>query len=183
MYMAPIAVVSRRYLAPCPVNLTIVREVLSLVDGNFAVTNGNGDVVFKVQGKVSPLRRRVLVDASGNPIVSFQKKLISAYKRWVVFRGDSSDPKDIIFSAKQGSWFTRSWTIYAGDTTTIVAQMHKEYTIQSIALGKDTFTVTVYPNVDYVFIIALVVILHEIRKEKHQLHKRKQKTRNKRESH
>ena len=45
-------------------------------------------------------------------------------------------------------------------------QMHKKYTIQSIALGKDTFAVTVYPNVDYAFIVALVVILHEINKPK-----------------
>lgn len=28
--------------------------------------------------------------------------------------------------------------------------------------GKDTFGVTVYPNVDYAFIVALVVILNEI---------------------
>ncbi|CAH1446027.1 unnamed protein product [Lactuca virosa] len=95
MYMAPIAVVSRRYLAPCPVNLTIVREVLSLVDGNFAVTNGNGDVVFKVQGKVSPLRRRVL----------------SMLLRQLV---------------------TRSWTIYAGDTTTIVAQVNPIFILTQI---------------------------------------------------
>ncbi|MTV28763.1 hypothetical protein FTX61_25795, partial [Nitriliruptoraceae bacterium ZYF776] len=109
-----------------------------------------------------------------------------------VFRGDSSDSKDIIFSAKEssliqfktsldvflgdnehgncnfkvkGSWFDRSCTIYAGDGNTIVAQMHKKHTVQSIALGKDTFAVTVYPNVDYAFIVALVVILHEINEE------------------
>lgn len=44
-------------------------------------------------------------------------------------------------------------------------QMHKKHTVQSIALGKDTFVVTVYPNVDYAFIVALIVILHEINEE------------------
>ncbi|GJZ30932.1 protein LURP-one-related 15 [Tanacetum coccineum] len=47
--------------------------------------------------------------------------------------------------------------------------MHKKHTVQSIALGKDTFAVTVYPNVDYAFIISLVVILHEINQEKNDV--------------
>nr|GEY61396.1 hypothetical protein [Tanacetum cinerariifolium] len=123
--------------------------------------------------------------------------VLSVHNRWVVYRGDSSDPKDIIFSAKQssliqfktsldvflgynekesvcdykvkGSWFDRSYTIYAGESTHVVAQMHKKHTVQSIALGKDTFVVTVYPNVDYAFIVALVVILHEINKQKNDV--------------
>ena len=45
-------------------------------------------------------------------------------------------------------------------------QMRKKHTFQSIALGKDRYDVTVYPNVDYAFIVALVVILHELNEEK-----------------
>lgn len=41
-------------------------------------------------------------------------------------------------------------------------QMHKKHTVQSILIGKDNFTVTVYPNIDYAFIVALIVILDEI---------------------
>lgn len=44
-------------------------------------------------------------------------------------------------------------------------QMHKKHTVQSVVLGKDTFTVTVYPNVDYGFITALIVILDEINED------------------
>ncbi|MFS7900356.1 putative tubby-like protein [Helianthus anomalus] len=75
-----------------------------------------------------------------------------ANETWVVFRGDSSDSKDLIFTAKQssliqlktsldvflgyndkenvcdfkvkGSWFDRSCTIYAGDGATIIAQVN-----------------------------------------------------------
>ncbi|KAK9069991.1 hypothetical protein SSX86_010389 [Deinandra increscens subsp. villosa] len=192
------AVVGPNFLAPYPVDLTIVKKLLALSDGNFAVTDVNGNVMFKVKGKHISLRdRRVLLDAAGNPILSFQKKLRTMHNRWVVFRGDSSDSKDIIFSAKQssliqfktsldvflgynekenlcdfkvkGSWFDRSCAIYAGDGTTIIAQMHKKHTAQSIMLGKDTFSVMVYPNVDYAFIVALVVILHEINEEKNDV--------------
>ncbi|GKE40058.1 protein LURP-one-related 15 [Tanacetum coccineum] len=49
------------------------------------------------------------------------------------------------------------------------AKMHKKHTLQNNALGKETFDVTVYPNVDYAFIVALVVILHEINEEKNDV--------------
>lgn len=47
-------------------------------------------------------------------------------------------------------------------------QMHKKYTVQSIAFGKDNSMVTVYPNFDYAFIVALIVILDEINQDKTQ---------------
>lgn len=43
--------------------------------------------------------------------------------------------------------------------------MHKKHSVQSVVLGKDTFSVTVYPHVDHAFIVALVVILDEINEE------------------
>lgn len=45
-------------------------------------------------------------------------------------------------------------------------QMHKKHSVKSVLLGKDTFAVTVYPNVDYAFIVALVVILEEINEDR-----------------
>ena len=44
--------------------------------------------------------------------------------------------------------------------------MHKKHIVQSIVLGKDTFEVTVYPHVDYAFIVALVVVLEEINEDR-----------------
>ncbi|KAL3617412.1 hypothetical protein CASFOL_037733 [Castilleja foliolosa] len=46
-----------------------------------------------------------------------------------------------------------------------LAQMHRNHSAQSILLGKDSFGVTVYPNVDYAFIVALVVLLKEINED------------------
>ena len=40
--------------------------------------------------------------------------------------------------------------------------MHRKHTLASTILATDSFGVTVYPNVDYAFIAALVVILDEI---------------------
>ena len=41
-------------------------------------------------------------------------------------------------------------------------QMQKQVTAGSFFLGKDKFMVTVYPNIDYAFIVALIVILDAI---------------------
>ena len=45
-------------------------------------------------------------------------------------------------------------------------QMNRKFTVSNVLLGKDTFGVTVFPHVDYVFVAALVVILDEIHRER-----------------
>ena len=45
-------------------------------------------------------------------------------------------------------------------------QMNRQFTVSNVLLGKDTFGVTVFPHVDFVFIAALVVILDEIHRER-----------------
>nr|QEE59969.1 UPF0706 protein isoform 1 [Betula platyphylla] len=112
------------------------------------------------------------------------------HSTWKVFRGDSTDSGDLLFSVKRSSLFQfkttldvflatntredvcdfkakgnfsqRSCVIYAGNSSTVVAQMHKKQSLQSVFLGKDKFMVTVNPNIDYAFIVALIVILYQI---------------------
>ncbi|KAL6002934.1 hypothetical protein ACLOJK_023156 [Asimina triloba] len=43
--------------------------------------------------------------------------------------------------------------------------MCKKYTAMNLVRGKDAFGVTVYPNVDYAFIVSLIVILDQVNKE------------------
>ncbi|KAK7395018.1 hypothetical protein VNO78_15559 [Psophocarpus tetragonolobus] len=191
MPAVPSAVVGPQFCAPYPVDLAVVKKVMTITDGNFTVTDVNANVVFKVKGSLMTLRhRRVLIDPAGNPIVTLRRKMITAHDRWQAFRGESIEAKDLIFSVKRssliqfktkldvflanntkedvcdfkvkGSWLERSCVVYAGESNNIVAQMHKKHTAQSILIGKDHFMVTVYPNIDYAFIVALIVILDEI---------------------
>jgi hypothetical protein len=41
-------------------------------------------------------------------------------------------------------------------------QMRRQISAAGVLLGKDSFSVTVSPNVNYVFVAALAVMLHEI---------------------
>ncbi|KAG1338099.1 hypothetical protein COCNU_04G004050 [Cocos nucifera] len=111
----PVVVVGPQFCAQYPVDFTVVEKALHITDGNFAVTDVNGNVAFKVKGKMFSLRdRRVLLDNAGNPILSMQQK------------------------------------------------MRRQHTLKNAMLGKDMFGVTIYPNIDYAFIIALIVILDEV---------------------
>ncbi|XP_021895206.1 protein LURP-one-related 15 [Carica papaya] len=191
----PVVVVSPQFLAPYPVDLIITKKLFKLGETNFEIADVNGKIFFTLKSKFISLRdRRVLLDASGAPLLTLQQKIITAHRRWQVFKGGSTDQKDLLFSAKKssliqlktelfvflaqntsesacdfkvkGSWLERACTIYLGDSNTIIGQMHKQHTVQSILLDKDSFAVTVYPHVDYAFIVALVIILYEINEDR-----------------
>ncbi|KAI3507307.1 hypothetical protein L1887_22249 [Cichorium endivia] len=191
----PICVVSPQFVLPHPVDLVSGKKLLTLSDGNFGLTDVNGNLMFKVKKKLLNVHgKRLLVDATGNRILTFQKKLTSARKRWQCFRGDSTDPRDHVFTAKQsnrtqfrtslevylasnrnqdvsdfhvkGNWFEKCCTVYAGESTTVIAEINKKKNVQSTMFGVDAYNVTVYPNVDYAFVVALTAILNEINDEK-----------------
>lgn len=72
----PVGVISPQFCVPYPVDLTMVRKLISITDGNFAVADVNGNLVFKVKGKLLTIHdRRVLLDSRGNPIVSLRQKV------------------------------------------------------------------------------------------------------------
>ncbi|CAL9207493.1 unnamed protein product [Musa hybrid cultivar] len=195
MFAAPSgAIVDPRFCASYPIDLTFFIDAAWLNCDHLAVTDINGNVVFKVEAHEWSLRnRQVVVDASGKPVISMQQKLRSVHDRWQVFKGDSSDPKDLLFSVRRssalqskteldvflaanteeevcdfkikGSFRNRSCTVYKGDYSMVIAQMSKEYKLVNGLVSKDAFGVAVNPNTDYSFITALTIIRHEFFKE------------------
>ncbi|CAN6209729.1 unnamed protein product [Urochloa humidicola] len=137
---------------------------------------------------------RVLHDAAGRPILTMERKLFSMHGTWKVFRGDSTSSRDLLFTVKktsifqlktsvgvflagnteeeacdfkiEGSYFDfeGSCAFYSGNSNTMIAHMKRKFSMLNVLLGKDTFSVTVFPNIDYVFITALVVILDEVQR-------------------
>ena len=55
-------------------------------------------------------------------------------------------------------------------------QMEENKTPQSVLFGKDNFTVTIYANIDYTFIVALILIFAELSAEITQMTKTAIKT-------
>ncbi|OMP07991.1 hypothetical protein COLO4_06873 [Corchorus olitorius] len=185
-------IIGPQFCAPHPVDVAIIREVKTIKHGSFVVTDINGDILFKVKGAgfLSMHDHRVLMDATGIPILTLKQKIMTAHDRWQVFRGDSTESSDLICTAKRssmfqfktkldvflanntkeevcdfkvkGSWSEKSCVIYAGESSNIVAQMHTKNTFKSMLIGKDKFMVTVNPNIDYAFIVALIVVLDGI---------------------
>jgi len=192
---APLAVVSPLFCAPYAVPLTVTNKAISRSGRDFVVTDGNGAEMLRVNGAVFSVHdHRVLLDAAGQPLLSMREKVFTMHNRWQVFRGDSTNASDLLFTAKKssifqlkpevdvflagnhseqvcdfkirGSYIERSCGFYLGNSDTMVAQINRKYTATNVLLEKDTFVVTVFPHVDYVFITAVVVILDEIHRER-----------------
>ncbi|KAL8501941.1 hypothetical protein ACS0TY_021171 [Phlomoides rotata] len=78
----------------------------------------------------------------------------------------NNQSEDVCDYTVQGSWFQKLCKVYFGDSSTIVAMMNENLSIGSQFSGKDIFMVKVCPNIDYAFIVALIIILDEIKSEK-----------------
>nr|XP_043611393.1 protein LURP-one-related 10-like [Erigeron canadensis] len=189
-------VVDPRFFSPFQVELAIVRNMLTVADGNLScVLDVNGNVIFIIKDKSYSIRdRHILLDSSEIPILTFQKKRRSIHRRWQAFRGDSTSAKDLIFSTKKttliqrgtelnvflsdnkeenvgdykvtGDWKKRSCTIYSYDGSTLLAQMQDNHIDTCMDSDKDTFGILVSPNVDYALVVALMVILYEVDKDR-----------------
>lgn len=76
----PTTIIGPQYCALYPLDLAVVKKVLTISDGNFAVTDVNGNIVFKVKGSLLTLRdRRVLLDAAGYPIITLRRKVLLSF--------------------------------------------------------------------------------------------------------
>ncbi|KAK9290235.1 hypothetical protein L1049_008402 [Liquidambar formosana] len=159
---------------------------------NFVVKDVNGNIVFKVKhGPVqmsyyASSTQRVIFDAAGNCIITLRRQALSA--RWEGFRGDITKAKDLLFTANitsrakakrldvflasntaqevcdfnvKGSFWGGSCVIYAGESSTIVAEMRMKCSVRT-CLGYGKYMVTVHPNMDYAFIVALIMIVETL---------------------
>ncbi|CAN6291354.1 unnamed protein product [Urochloa humidicola] len=137
-------------------------------------------------------RRCLLVDADRRPVLTVQESALMLSTRWKVFRGDSTSRRDLLFTvvkpsviqlrgptkvsvflasndAEQacdfritGSYHDGACAVSLGDSDTVIAKIDRRFSVVSALLGKNTYSVTVNPGIDYAFIVALVVILDEM---------------------
>ncbi|CAL4936703.1 unnamed protein product [Urochloa decumbens] len=137
-------------------------------------------------------RRCLLVDADRKPVLTVQESALMLSTRWKVFRGDSTSRRDLLFTVVKpsmiqlrgptkvsvflasndaehacdfritGSYHDGACAVSLGDSDTVIAKIDRRFSVVSALLGKNTYSVTVNPGIDYAFIVALVVILDEM---------------------
>ncbi|GKV51623.1 hypothetical protein SLEP1_g58258 [Rubroshorea leprosula] len=185
-------IISPSFCAAYPVDLWIVRKVENMQHGDFAITDISGNLVFKLKDSNSLYCTQVMLDAAENPIITLEPKQQTTHNRWQVFKGESTDSSDLLFIAKrsstamfqsktkldvflannkeqkvcdfkvEGSWSDTPYVFYMGESSSVVAQMHKKTKVEGVLEGKKKMMVTVFPNQDYGFIVALIIILTAI---------------------
>lgn len=156
---------------------------------DLVISDSDGQLIARVDGRECSLRdKRVVRNASGEPLVTLRRKLVSINHKWEAFRGEKTDPARMLFSARtssvlqlktsvnvympynteeeqwnfkvKGDYLERSSVFYYGART--IAELSRKRSENKELLEKDIFLVKVHPGVDYLFIISLVVVLDEI---------------------
>ncbi|KAL1360034.1 hypothetical protein AAHE18_04G148800 [Arachis hypogaea] len=178
----PTAIIHSQYCAPYPVGLVLKKEKTVL--HKYTVTDINDNVIFTVTSPFLTMHQhRYVRDALGNTILHLRRELFR--DRWKAFRGQNMEQLKI-FTRKQSSvlqlrttldvflannstgvcdfklveagFFARTWVVNIAESDIVVAQIkHK--------LGRffkrEKFMVTISPNIDYAFIVALTVTLND----------------------
>ncbi|KAG2404557.1 Protein LURP-one-related 15 [Vigna angularis] len=173
-----ISVINPSYCVPHSVSIQINTE-------KGIAYSEKDDRLFYIKDISFSLRdRRVLCDDTQKPIVTFYNKIMTVREQWKVLKGESNDSSDLVFWVKEvkksstiPSEITKlnvflagnkeekksdfrviiygskhSCTVYAGESPTIIAKME----------NNGGFNVLVYPNVDYAFIVALLMIVKDV---------------------
>ncbi|BBN00979.1 hypothetical protein MPTK1_2g03620 [Marchantia polymorpha subsp. ruderalis] len=188
------AIVGPQYCFPQQVHLTVASHILEFNNGNFVITDDNGNTLFKLDDKRIHLRdRTVLRDASDSPVLSFRKKSITLHDTYQVYRGESGDElftlkdKHMIDHHEQtyeiqlqadyeptfevkGDFARRNYQIIFQGTE-IVAEVTKKHHFSATALtfGKNKYNVVVNPNVDQAFVAAIVTIMDAIYEDNNEM--------------
>lgn len=145
-----------------------------------------GGAVFSLR------RRCLLADALRRLVLTVQESAMVMNTRWKVFRGDSTRRRDLLFTVVKpsviqlrwstkvsvflasndaervcdfritGSYHDGACSVTLGDSDTVIAKIDRRFTVVSALLGKNTYSVTVNPGIDYAFVVALAVVLDEM---------------------
>ncbi|KAM7265883.1 hypothetical protein ACFE04_003566 [Oxalis oulophora] len=187
-----VTVIDHQFCVPYEVDLTCIRSKPRVTDRSYEITDVDGTLIFKMLVKNMSFRhKRTLLGADGNPIVTISQKALSLHKIHYIYRGGSTDKCDLLFIVRENPSSTKTIMIldvflgsvindksvpdfrvrgslsqpsmiYAGTSSTILAQTHKEEEFQSLFSGKDKFITTVCSNIDYAFAVILFLILAEL---------------------
>ncbi|XP_015077472.1 protein LURP-one-related 14-like [Solanum pennellii] len=183
-------IVGDGFCFPYLVNLTVKRKILGLSQLNIHVLDDTGISLLQGDGKLWHLRKkkRIIAHPDGLPLLTLREKTLSWRNTWKVYRAESSDINDLLYTVKRsstfqmkmqldvflasningelcdfhvkGSFTNQSFKVYKGDT--LIAEVKERFKLGSFFKGRENFEVRVYPGVDYAFIVSILIVYNEI---------------------
>eukprot|EP00246_Nothoceros_aenigmaticus_P008213 TRINITY_DN22756_c0_g1_i1.p1 TRINITY_DN22756_c0_g1~~TRINITY_DN22756_c0_g1_i1.p1 ORF type:complete len:198 (-),score=41.19 TRINITY_DN22756_c0_g1_i1:244-813(-) len=179
--MASLVVVSPDHLEPFETQFELQEKVFSFAD-SFDIKNEEGEPVFKLEGKnFSFHERKTLLDMSENPVAVITKKLMSAHGTWEIHSADGevllASVRDTIFAIKdnadviihefgpdpylqvKGDFRGKNFEVVHDEDVVATVQRKSIFKdVTRIFTGNDHYSLTVAPNVDRAFAVALGII-------------------------
>ncbi|XVF24203.1 hypothetical protein REPUB_Repub13aG0107400 [Reevesia pubescens] len=180
-----IKVVGDRFCVPYTMELLVKRKIQSFSNVHYDVFDTTGNFLLQVDGALWNFqKKRVMKDPAGLPVITLREKALSWKQQWLIHQGESSEKNHFICSVQRsnalhiknnldvylasrykedgqdfrvtGSFTSLSFKVRKGNS--IIAEVSHNFTWGSCK-GKESFKVKVYPEVDYAFIVALIVIM------------------------
>ncbi|KAK2636842.1 hypothetical protein Ddye_031634 [Dipteronia dyeriana] len=185
-----ISVVGDSFCVPYGMEMVVKKKIHGFKKVHYDVYDTSGNLLLQVDGNVWKLqKKRVMRDPAGLPLLTIRYKLFKWKKEWTVSPGESSE-ENVLFKVEEsnplrlktrldvfledkksdkenhsdfhvnGRFNSLSFKVYRGKSA--IAQVNHHYSWGSFCKGKENFRVKVHPEVDYSFIMALLVILDEV---------------------
>ncbi|KAK8508221.1 hypothetical protein V6N12_019400 [Hibiscus sabdariffa] len=153
-------VVGERFCMPYTMELLVKKKLQSFTKCQYEVFDATGNLLLHVDGGVWNFhKKRVMRDPAGLPVATLRSKsnAIRIKNNHDVYlgKGFKEQGRDFHVSASMSSL---SFQVNRGDT--VIAEVNHNFTWESCK-GKETFRVKVYPDVDYAFIVTLLVVVNE----------------------
>ncbi|KAJ4833037.1 hypothetical protein Tsubulata_051179 [Turnera subulata] len=184
----PVSVVGDGFCFPYVKELVVKKTIKKMSTAQFDVLDVSGNLVLQVDGSVWNIKmKRTVHDPAGFPILTMYGKALTFWHKWRAYEGKNTEESALIFSMKQsrplqikkelyiylaenfkekdpdfrvtGSYTSLSFKVYKGPR--LIAEVKHNFTLESFYKGKEMYRVIVYPEVDYAFIVALLVAVDE----------------------
>ncbi|KAB2064077.1 hypothetical protein F383_19381 [Gossypium arboreum] len=183
-----VKVVGERFCVPYTMELVVKRKLQSFSKSLYEAFDATGNFLLQVDGGVWKFqKKRVMKDPAGLPVATLREKQALSWKhQWMIHQGESSERNHFLCTVQKsnalriknnldvflgnrykdhgrdfhvtGSFSSLSFKVIRANT--VIAEVRHNFTWGSCK-GKESFKVKVYPEVDYAFIVALLVIMNE----------------------
>ncbi|PIA58083.1 hypothetical protein AQUCO_00500190v1 [Aquilegia coerulea] len=109
----PVNVIGSKYCAPYAVDLSMVYGASENLSYSYVISdNVSNNKIFIIKDGFFTLHSKcALLDSAGKPLVTMQTKTIFG-RGWQVYKGDSTDDNDLLFSVQKSSMSETSLDVF-----------------------------------------------------------------------